>query len=188
MRSQISVYDTIENQDFSTTGLDAGRYENHEFKNCIFTDISGIDFTDCVFRNCNLSNVKFNNCKLDKVEFFDCKLLGVNFSQSKDFGFEVHFFNCNMDYTSFDKKKMNKSQFDNCQLVESNFTQADLSKCKLNNCNFQSALFAKTNLTAVDFRTCSNFLIDPTDNFIKKAKFRSQDLAGLLYRFDIVIS
>jgi hypothetical protein len=37
-------------------------------------------------------------------------------------------------------------------------------------------------------RSCSQFLIDPTQNFIKKAKFRAQDLAGLLYRFDIQIS
>jgi uncharacterized protein YjbI with pentapeptide repeats len=115
-------------------------------------------------------------------------MVGAQFTQTKDFAFEAHFFNCNLNYSAFERKKLNKSTFDQCTLHEANLTQTDFTKAKLNQCDFTNALFDKTNLTAVDMRSCSQFLIDPTQNFIKKAKFRAQDLAGLLYRFDIQIS
>jgi uncharacterized protein YjbI with pentapeptide repeats len=115
-------------------------------------------------------------------------MVGASFAQTKDFAFEAHFFNSNLDYSAFDRKKLNKSTFAQCRFHEANFTQTDFTKAKLSQCDFTSALFDKTNLTGVDMRSCSNFLIDPTQNFIKKAKFRAQDLAGLLYRFEIQIS
>lgn len=184
----IHVIDVLENIDFTTQNLPSDRIENMHFKNCQFNDVAHIDFTDCLFENCNLSNVNFNNCKMDNVGFKESKTLGIDLSKTKDFGFEIHFSDCALDYSIFDYKKMNKSSFENCQFTEANFTNTDLSKCKFNNCTFQGAVFVKTNLTSVDFRTCSQFQIDPQDNFIKKAKFRTQDLAGLLYRYDIVIS
>lgn len=182
------IQDRIFQCDFTSNRFDTFRYENTEFVDCQFSEIAAIDFTDCMFINCNLSNVKFNNCKLDNVVFEDCKMIGSNFTQAKDFAFEIHCINCLLDYSSLDKVKMNKSTFKECRMHEMNCTQTDFSKAKLTACDFNGTLFSKTNLTGVDMRTCSNFLIDPTDNFIKKAKFRSQDLANLLYRFDIVIS
>jgi uncharacterized protein YjbI with pentapeptide repeats len=92
-----------------------------------------------------------------------------------------------LDYASFDNKKLNKSVFINCRLQYTNFTQADLSKSKLVNCDLSGALFYQTNLTGVDFTSSQNFDIDPTSNRIKKAKFLSADLAGLLTKFDIII-
>lgn len=182
------IEDRIIQQDFTNQHFDISRYENIAFEGCQFSHIEQIDFTDCMFVNCNLSNVKFSNCKLDNVLFQDCKMVGCNFTQAKDFAFEIHCDNCMLDYASLDKVKMNKSTFKQCKMHEMNCTQTDFSKAKLTECDFQGTLFSKTNLTGVDMRSCSNFLIDPTDNFIKKAKFRSQDLANLLYRFDIVIS
>lgn len=188
MKTRLTIIETIENVDFSKQRMDFSRCENMAFVHCHFPDFGNIDFTDCLFEDCNLSNVKFNNCKLDNVEFYDCKMVGASFTQTKDFAFEAHFFNSNLDYSVFDRKKLNKSTFAQCRFHEANFTQTDFTKAKLSQCDFTSALFDKTNLTGVDMRSCSNFLIDPTQNFIKKAKFRAQDLAGLLYRFDIQIS
>lgn len=187
-KTRLTIVETIENVDFTKQRMDFSRCENMAFVHCHFPDFGNIDFTDCVFEDCNLSNVKFNNCKLDNVEFYDCKMVGANFTQTKDFAFEIHIFSCNLDYSAFDRKKLNKSSFEQCRFHEANFTQTDFTKAKLSQCDFTSALFDKTNLTGVDMRSCSNFLIDPTQNFIKKAKFRAQDLAGLLYRFDIQIS
>ena len=177
----------ISNKNFAVEKTDRVEYENCEFSNCVFADLKGIDFEDCVFKNCNLSNAVFRNCKLQDVTFTDCKLIGANFSQSKDFGFCLLFENCSLDYASFDKKRMNKSVFKNCKMRSVNFTQADLSKAALINCDLYETLFANTNLWGMDFTTCKNFLIDPELNNIKKAKFLAQDLAGLLYRHDIVI-
>ena len=177
----------ISNINFSIDKSDRTEFENCEFSNCIFVDLKGVEFEDCVFKNCNLSNVNFKNCKLQDVEFYDCKLLGTNFSQAKDFGFCILFSDCILDYASFDRRRMNKSAFKNCRMRGANFTQADLSKCTLGNCDLSETLFDGTNLSGLDFTTSKNFFIDPEKNTIKKAKFLSQDLHGLLYRHDIVV-
>ncbi|MEO8761777.1 MAG: pentapeptide repeat-containing protein [Bacteroidia bacterium] len=177
----------ISNINFTIEKTDREEFDNCEFSNCVFGELKRIDFTDCVFKNCNLSNAYFRNCKLQDITFIDCKLIGANFSQVADFGFCITCESCNLDYTSFDKKKINKSGFKNCKMHGANFTQADLSKASLINCDFADALFANTNVSGVDFTTSKNFLIDPNLNNIKKAKFLSQDLHALLYRYDIII-
>lgn len=128
-----------------------------------------------------------SNCKLYDVEFVDCKLIGVNFSDTKDFGFSVRFEKCLLDYTNFDNKKLNKSAFVHCKINGADFTQADLSKTKFSHCDFMGAVFSNSNLNGVDFTTSENFTIDPAINNVKKAKFLSSDLAGLLTKFDIII-
>jgi fluoroquinolone resistance protein len=187
MKSIKQNKEQITNINFSIDKTDREEFENCEFNTCVFADVKNLEFVDCVFKNCNFSNVIFRNCKLQDITFTDCKLLGANFSSSKDFGFCVLFENCLLDYASFDKKRMNKSSFKNCKMHSVNFTQADLSKAAFINCDFFEALFANTNLSGMDFTTSKNFLIDPELNTLKKAKFLSQDLSGLLYRHDIVI-
>jgi fluoroquinolone resistance protein len=187
MKSAKQNKEVISQVNFVIDKPDRAEYENCEFTTCTFGDLKGTDFEDCVFKNCNLSNAVFRNCKLQDITFTDCKLIGANFSQSKDFGFCLLFENCLLDYVSFDRKRMNKSVFKNCKMHSVNFTQADLSKSALINCDLYETLFANTNLSGIDFTTCKNFLIDPEQNNIKKARFLAQDLPGLLYRYDIVI-
>ena len=182
-----SYSETISNFNFSIQKSERDDYENCEFVNCIFSDISQLSFINCLFKACNLSNCNVNNSKLQDISFFDCKLLGINFSQAKDFAFTLFCKNCNLDYVSFDKKKLNKSVFENCKMNNANFTQADLSKTKLINCDLLDAHFAQTNLAGVDFTSTQNFLINPENNVIKKAKFLSQDLEKLLYQYDIIV-
>lgn len=162
-------------------------YENCEFLNCVFTDISELNFVNCHFKNCNLSNAKVNNCKLQEIMFTECKLIGINFSRARDFAFEMHCKNCNLDYGSFDSKKMNKSVFENCKMHSINFSQADLSKIQLIDCDLYESIFNGTNLSGVDFTRAQNFSIDPALNNVRKAKFLTQDLPGLLDKFDLVI-
>ncbi|MCF0050027.1 pentapeptide repeat-containing protein [Dyadobacter sp. LJ53] len=179
--------EVIENKDFSIEDLTETSYEQVKFLNCAFSDLSGIDFIDCIFQDCNMSNASVKNCKISDIEFINCKLLGVNFSESKDFAFAARFENCILDYAIFEQKKLNKSAFSNCKIHGADFTQADLSKSKFYNCDFWDAVFANTNLAGVDFSNSKNFTIDPTSNNIRKAKFLSSDLAGLLTKFDIII-
>lgn len=179
--------DSFTNINFSSEHTTDKEYEYCEFVNCTFPDFSRLSFRDCVFKNCNLSNLKTSQTIFQNCVFKECKLLGINFSEAKDFAFEVHFENCNMDYASFDKKKMNKSSFKNSRLHGANFTETDLSKCILLNCDFYDALFSGTNLTGVDLSTCINFIIDPELNKIKKAKFSLHSLPNLLQRYDIVV-
>ena len=187
MSKQIKNKEQLKEIDFSTQKNLREDFNNCEFVNCIFSDLSNVNFIDCDFKNSNLSNLKTTNSRFQNVSFFDCKLLGLNFSGAIDFAFELHFENCILDYASFDKKKLNKSSFKNCKIHSANFTQADLSKSSFINCDLNESLFANTNLSTIDFTTSKNFLIDPELNNIKKAKFLAQDLPNLLYRHDILI-
>ena len=181
------ITESIKNIDFTTEDLPAQEFEQFEFINCIFPNLPGLSFTDCIFTDCNLSNVSFTHCKLDNVAFYNCKLTGTNISAAKDFGLLVNFDSCILDYAIFENKKLNKSSFSNCRIQGADFTQADLSKCRFHNCDFSDSVFAGTNLAGVDFTTSKNFIIDPTSNNIRKAKFLSSDLAGLLTKFDIIV-
>jgi hypothetical protein len=49
------------------------------------------------------------------------------------------------------------------------------------------AIFENTNLEKCDFRSAYNYVIDPQNNKIKKAKFSKEGAIGLLRAFDIVI-
>jgi fluoroquinolone resistance protein len=186
-KPSIKVYgQLIEKTNFSDSKL-LESYESVEFRSCTFTDIAGVNFTDCLFTSCNLSNASVGKCKMQDVHFADCKLIGINFFQALDFGFAIKYENCLLDYASFAHKKLNKSSFKNCKLHGVNFTQADLSKITMANCDLLDAIFDHTNLSGIDFTTNQSFTIDPTLNQIKKTKFSSTNLAGLLSRFEIVI-
>jgi len=183
----VKVYESLlEKTDFSTERL-LKTYESVEFRSCNFTDLSGINFTDCLFTSCNLSNAEVGKCKMQDIKFKDCKLIGINFFQTLDFGFAIEFENCLLDYASFAQKKMNKSAFKNCKLHGANFTQSDLSKITMENCDLLDAIFDYTNLSGIDFTTNLNFIIDPQLNQVKKTKFSAASLAGLLTRFEIII-
>lgn len=67
------------------------------------------------------------------------------------------------------------------------FAEADLSNAVFSHCNLSRVIFDRTLLVGTDFRTVVHFSIDPEQNFIQKAKFSMQNIAGLLERYKIVI-
>lgn len=177
---------TITAADF-TTAITEQEFEQCQFIGCTFTSIKGKAFEDCTFVDCNWSNCVADLSILNNCTFTRCKLVGVSFSKVKEFGFSIHCTDCNLGYTSFERKKLNSSSFTDCDFTGATFTQANFIQTKLVYCNFSMAHFEQTILEGVDFSTSQNFLIDPTKNSIKKTAFAAHNLAGLLYRFDIVI-
>jgi uncharacterized protein YjbI with pentapeptide repeats len=71
---------------------------------------------------------------------------------------------------------------------EVDLIDADLAGTVLDACDFHRAKFDNTNLEKADLRTSYNFSIDPERNKLKKAKFSRDGLAGLLGKYDIIIS
>jgi fluoroquinolone resistance protein len=72
-------------------------------------------------------------------------------------------------------------------LEETDFAEADLTGSVFDHCNLSHATFDRTVLEKTDFRTSYNFSIDPEKNRIKKAKFSTMGLSGLLEKYDIEI-
>ena len=65
--------------------------------------------------------------------------------------------------------------------------ESDLSEAMFDNCNLRHAVFIVTTAHKTDFSTSYDFIIDPEKNKLKRAIFSSDNLAGLLKKYDLVI-
>jgi uncharacterized protein YjbI with pentapeptide repeats len=83
--------------------------------------------------------------------------------------------------------KLHKTKFTKCEMVEVDFGRADLTGSSFNDCDLHNAVFDNTNLSKCDFRKASNYIIDPENNKISKAKFSFMGIPGLLTKYDIEI-
>jgi uncharacterized protein YjbI with pentapeptide repeats len=72
-------------------------------------------------------------------------------------------------------------------MKEVNFIGATLSNSVFENCNLDNAVFNDTQLAGADFTSAYNYKIDPEFNPMKKAKFSTQGIPGLLDKYDIKI-
>lgn len=167
---------------------------NHEFEECVFKncdfsncDLSQSMFIDCEFIDCNLSMVHLKSTGLKKNYFKNCKIMGAPFQECDDFLFEVRFEDCILDYASFANKKMHNTLFTNCSMKEVVFHHTQLNKSVFDNCNLDRAFFHETQLANADFRTAYNYKIDPAKNPMKKAKFSTAGICGLLDQYEIIV-
>jgi len=64
---------------------------------------------------------------------------------------------------------------------------ANLNKAIFKACDLSGAIFSETILEEADFRTAFYFSIDPEKNKLKKAKFTSNGLQGLLHKYQLNI-
>ncbi|RZL50363.1 MAG: pentapeptide repeat-containing protein, partial [Pedobacter sp.] len=171
------------------TGKKSTVFDDCTFKNCDLTEAHfyGCDFVKCTFDNCNLSMVKLANVGLDNIFFANCKMVGADFSHTKDFLFSANFTNCILDYAAFMKKKNRKAKFLGCSLKGADFAEADLTEAKFDKCDLSAAVFVRTILNGANFITAVNFTIDPEKNQLRKAKFSTDGLAGLLENYGIIV-
>ncbi|GAA4316397.1 pentapeptide repeat-containing protein [Mucilaginibacter gynuensis] len=165
-------------------------FERCEFLNCdlSYANLSHITFIDCVFKTCNLSLVQLTDTGLQNVSFQECKLAGAHFDKSNHFSFEVSFTGCNMTNSIFYKKRLKGTKFSDCILNESDFSEADLTSAVFDNCDLNRVIFDNTILKGADFSSAYNFVIDPENNSIAKAKFSIHGLSGLLAKYKITIT
>ena len=82
---------------------------------------------------------------------------------------------------------MPKTKFNSCSLREVSFVGTNLTSSVFDNSNLDGAIFNNTQLAAADFSKASNFKIDPEFNPMRKAKFSTQGIIGLLDKYDIKI-
>ncbi len=189
MDNLININETFEKINRIDSKINNREFEGCIFKNCDFSnsDFSYNTFMDCEFIDCNLSMTKLINTSLKTVTFKNCKLLGIQFHTCDDFLFNVGFDESVLDYSSFANKKMPKTKWSNCSLKEVSFIGTNLTGSIFENCNLDNSIFNETQLAAVDFTTAYNYKIDPEFNPMKKAKFATQGIPGLLDKYDIKI-
>ncbi len=179
----------FKNIDFTSIPFEKGEYDNCEFINCNLSslDLSGYSFVDCIFNNCNLSTCQLSDTSFSNTRFNNCKMIGLQFDQCHDYMFSVQFEGCQLNLSSFFKRKIKKAWFKDCQLHEVDFAECDLNHSNFINCDLAGAIFDHTNLEHANLTTAINFIIDPNENSLKKAKLSLPGLPGLLQKYGIVI-
>jgi fluoroquinolone resistance protein len=175
--------------DFAEEPLPFGDYENCTFVNGNFSNanLSGFRFTDCSFAGCNLGMAGIKDTAFRNVAFKDCKLLGLRFGDCNNLLFAVRFEDCMLNSASFYKRKMKGTVFQHCRLQDADFTDADLTQAVFHECELLRAIFENTTLEKADLYRAYDYLIDPLQNKIKRARFATAGVAGLLQKFDILI-
>jgi uncharacterized protein YjbI with pentapeptide repeats len=189
MEDLIHIQKTFEKVIFINKKVNNREFEDCIFKKCDFSnsDFSNNTFMDCEFIDCNLSMTQLRGTSLKTVNFSNCKLLGIEFQSCTDFLFAGNFQDCVLDYSSFANKKMPKTKFNNCSMKEVSFIGTNLTQSVFDNCNLDNAIFNDTQLKEVNFLTAYNYKIDPEFNPMKKARFSTQGIPGLLDKYDIKI-
>ncbi len=190
MENLININETYEKVNLINAKLNNREFEECVFMNCNFSnaDFSYNTFIDCEFINCNLTMLQMNNVSLKSVVFKNCKLLGILFNNCDDFLFQVEFQDCILDYASFANKKMVKTNFHSCSMKEVTFIGTNLTSSIFENCNLENGIFNDTILAGVDFTTAYQYKIDPEINQLKRAKFSTTGILGLLDKYDIVVN
>lgn len=189
MEDFINIDKTFEKVIMMDAKISNSEFDGCVFKNCDFSNTAFLNcmFLDCEFYDCNLSMAKLPGSGLKTVQFINSKLLGIRFDECDDFLFAMHCRDSVLDYSWFTRKKMPKTHFANCSLKGVNFVGCDLTSTIFENANLEGAVFDETILAGADFTTAYHFRIDPERNPMKKAKFSTAGIPGLLERYDIKI-
>lgn len=189
MENTLQVEKTFTAKNFSEKSITAKEFDRCTFVNCDFSSstIRQSNFMDCLFDSCNFSMAQLHHSGLKNCDFINSKLVGVDFSVCNDFLFSVNFKNCQLDYSTFFQKKMKKTKFIECSLKEVDFSEVELTEAVFISSELMGAIFENTNLVKADLRSAKNYIIDPENNKIKKARFSYPGIIGLLEKYDILI-
>lgn len=180
---------TFDRTNLAEAPLIKGEYENCIFDHCDFSNnnLSGFRFIECEFTGCNLSLTAINMTTLTKIKFKDCKMLGLRFDSCYKLAISFTCDHCRLDHASFYKTSIQETVFKNSQLKQTDFAECNLTNAIFQHCDLAGAIFDHSILEKTDFRTAYNYSINPATNRIKKAKFSTSGIAGLLDQYDIVI-
>jgi len=114
-------------------------------------------------------------------------MIGVKFHEANQFLLQFSFKECQLNFSSFYKLKIPNTSFISCNLEQVDFTETQAGKTIFEDCNLRDAIFEATNLEKTDFRTASNFNLNPLNSKLKGARFSRTAIEGVVSLFQIII-
>jgi fluoroquinolone resistance protein len=184
---------SLKDLNYDRQKLEEKIFESCRFEGCHFveTDFQRCQFIDCEFINCNLSNAKIKNCLFSEIVFDGCKLIGMNWTEVKwplvKLTSPVKFYKSNLDDCSFFELDLSELTMEFCLAKRVDFRGSNLSHGSFVETDFEGALFLGTNIELCNFSDAVNYVIDPMQNKIKKAKFSMPEAMNLLLAFEIEV-
>jgi uncharacterized protein YjbI with pentapeptide repeats len=143
-------------------GLDlAGRSAAFaEFKRCRFahSNLSGTTFeratfTDCLFHNCDIANLRARQSSMTRAELSVVRMIGLHWSDG--LLQDVRFDECRIDLSSFRFSTLTRVVFDRCTLSGAEFSNADLRGAEFRGCDLTGAQFSHANMEGTRFADCA---------------------------------
>lgn len=156
-----------------------------EFKQCRFKDVdfSGTTldravFTDCVFDNSNLANLRARKSSLIRSELSVLRMTGFHWTDGllRD----VRFTESRLDLSSFRFTELASVAFDRCNLTGVDFINADLGRAQFTACDLTGAQFSHAKMEGARFANCVLVDIGGVTSW-NGAVVRSHDLVTLSY-------
>lgn len=172
------------------SSLKKGLHTETIIKNCRFSesDWRGLRFQSCLFLNCSLEFINMDGTGLMDAQFRECKLTGIDFNKCQSILFDISFDKCRLLSCNFSGLPMTGSVWKHSRFEECFFNESILKKSEFSESSFYKSEFFHCDLSGSDFSEARDYLINPTHNTIKKAKFSYPHVLGLLEAFEINVT
>ncbi len=156
----------------SPVTMDGCFFHSVSFSSCDTT----FSFYDCIFENCEISNVFSLNATFIRCEFRQCKFSGWNLDHCslEDILFE----NCIFRYTTFSSSVFKNVAFHSCQMEEIRFFELKLKDIEFDSCSILQMENIATPLKDIDLSSCT----------IMGGAFHPNDLKGLIVNEEQALS
>jgi uncharacterized protein YjbI with pentapeptide repeats len=148
------------NADLSTASLDRSR------------------FTDCLFENSNLANLRTSGCALIRVRLSVSRMTGFTWTDGRVK--DVTFDECRLDLSGWRFTGFNTVTFNNCNLTRADFSGADLTGARFVGCDLTGAQFSQAKMAGARFVDCVLAGIGGLTSW-EGAVVRAHDLIALSY-------
>jgi uncharacterized protein YjbI with pentapeptide repeats len=170
-------------------------------------DFSGKDFYRCTFRNTKLTETRWSRARLEDCLFEDCDLtqmqpgdagaLGVQFKRCKLMGVtweklspscQLTFEECNLRYSSFLCAHLRRTAFLRCRAQEVNFLDSDLQEADFAGTDLAAAVFQGTDLRKADLSQAEGAFVDPASNKVRGLRISVETAALLATKFGMSVA
>ncbi|WP_310831757.1 pentapeptide repeat-containing protein [Paenibacillus pedocola] len=155
----------ISDVQFEYQEADKVSFDKVFFKNVIISNSSlrGIELTDVIFENCDLSNVNFSEAFVHRTEFRQCKMIGTDFTRARFQNVRVIGSIC--DFASFRFGNLKLISFEQSSLVSADYYQSIFQKVSFEECKIDQAVMAGVRLKDTDLSSCefTGLLVDIED-------------------------
>ena len=129
---------------------------NISFDNCFIKNINFslykdlyFDAIDCVFVNCDLSNLDLSSKSFHRTIIDNCKLVGIDLSNSSLI--DIKMINSTSRYANYNKANIKNVIFEDNDFFESSFSNIKFGPISLDKNNFTRCEFINTKLEKIDF-------------------------------------
>lgn len=171
----------FENINISESNISSIEFDNCIFKSCSFhkATLEFCKFIECSFEDCDLSLMKIKGSVFNDIQILNSKAIGINWSVSGQ-PFEISFNNSNISMSSFYNLDLRQVQIISCEAHEIDFAKTNLEKANFNNTDLLNSTFGDTNLKKANLSGARNYMIHPHMNNLKETKVSLPEAVSFL--------